>query len=386
MKKLNLFCLTFIFLGFFIQSGNAKAFSEIATNAPYVMLMDMETGTKLFERNGDTLMPPASMTKIATLSLLFEELKAGRLQLSDEFLVSKNAVKKGGEKSGSSSMFLEVGSLVSIENLILGVVVHSGNDAAITIAENLAISEEAFAEKMTQYAKTIGMLKTVFKNATGWPQKRHETTPYDLAVLTRYHIANYKEFYKYYSKRSFTWNKITQANRNLLLRDRIGVDGLKTGRTEESGYGVVLSAARSKRRLILVLNGLKSQQERRGEGYKILNWGFRSFQTYRLFKIGDVVEKISVWHGKKNKVNATVDKDFTISITRKRRDLLKVSVDYLTPVPAPIKKGDVVGWIRIKELGGRPIAEQPLVAAADIEELGFLGRAISTLEYMVFGG
>ena len=380
------YAVAFFLFSFLFLPSRALSFSEIGTAAPYAMLMDMETGTVLFERNGNTLMPPASMTKIVTLALLFEELKAQRVRLDDEFLVSKNAVEKGGEKSGSSSMFLEPESLVRVEDLIRGVVIQSGNDAAIAIAENLATSEEAFAEKMTEYAKSIGMTKTTFKNATGWPDKGHETTSYDLALLARHHIQAYPNYYSYYAERTFTWNKITQRNRNLLLRDRIGVDGLKTGHTEESGYGIVASAKRGARRLILVVNGLNSQQDRRGEGYKILNWGFRAFQTYRFFRAGDVIEEIAVWHGKKNRVVATVEKDFSLAITRQRRRLVKVSIDYLTPIPAPIKKGDKIGWVRVKELGGSLITEMPLVASQDIEELGFVGRAISSLEYLLFGG
>lgn len=387
IKKFNLYLAAgSLLVSSLLLADRAMAFSEISTNASYAILMDMETGTVLFERNAYTQMQPASMTKIITLALLFEEIKKNNVQLTDEFLVSKNAVEKGGEKSGSSTMFLEAGSLISVENLIRGTIIQSGNDAAITIAESLARSEEAFAEKMTAYAKSIGMLKTTFKNATGFPEKGHESTAYDLAILARHHIANFPKFYPYYAERSFTWSKITQRNRNLLLRDRIGVDGLKTGHTEVSGYGIVTSAIRGQRRLILVLNGLKSQQERRGEGYRILNWGFRSFQTYRFFKAGDVVEKISVWHGSKNRLEATVAKDFAIAITRERRRLIKVSIDYLAPIPAPIKKGDKVGWIRVKEISGNLIAEHPLVAAHDIEELGFFGRAISTLEYLLFGG
>ena len=387
MKTLARLALLFLPFLFFTQffSHKAQAFSEIATAASYAIMMDMETGTVLLEHNADTLMPPASMTKIVTLALLFQALKENRVRLEDQFIVSKNAVEKGGEKSGSSSMFLEPESLVPVEDLIKGIVVQSGNDAAITVAENLAVSEEAFAKQMTEFAKSIGMTKTTFKNATGWPEEGHETTAHDLAILTRHHIANYSEFYHYYAKRSFTWNKITQSNRNLLLRDRIGVDGLKTGHTEESGYGIVASAKRGKRRLILVLNGLRSQQERRGEGYKIFNWGFRSFQTYRFFKAGDAIEKIAVWHGVKNKIDAVVKEDFAIAITRARRRLVRVSIDYLTPIPAPIKKGDKIGWVRIKELGGNVIAEKPLVAGQDIERLGFLGRAVSTLEYLLFG-
>lgn len=385
MKQKFLITCALVFCVSLFGSVQARAFSEISTEASYAALLDMETGTLLFERNAKTLMPPASMTKIVTLALLFEEIQANRISLDDEFLVSENAVRKGGEKSGSSTMFLEKSSLVSVENLIRGVVVHSGNDAAITIAENLAANEDAFAEKMTAYAKKIGMLNSAFKNATGWPQEGHETTAYDLALLARHHIKTYPEFYPYYAEQSFKWNNVRQSNRNLLLRDRIGVDGLKTGRTEVSGYGIVASAKKGKRRLVLVLNGLKSAQVRRGEGYRILNWGFRAFQTYRLFQVGQVVDKIAVWHGENKQLPVSVEEDFSLAITRERRRLVRVSVDYSTPIPAPIKKGDKVGWIRAKELGGSLIAERPLIAMQDVPELGFLGRAVSTLEYMLFG-
>ena len=370
----------------FFLSNPAWAFSEIATGAPYVVLMDAETGTVLFERSSTTLMSPASMTKIATISLLFDAIKTGKVRLEDEFFVSKNAVNKGGERSGSSSMFLNAEKPVRVEDLIRGVIIQSGNDAAITIAEGLALNEETFAENMTEYARKIGLTKTTFKNATGWPEKDHETTALDLARLARHHITTYPEFYHYYAERSFTWNKITQANRNLLLRDKLGVDGLKTGHTEESGFGIVASAKRGNRRLILVINGLKSDQERRGEAYKILSWGFRSFQTYQLIGAGQEIEKAVLWHGAKSRVPLTVKKDLAVAITREKRRRLRISIEYSSPIPAPVKKNQQVGMVRVKELGGELIAEVPLVSSMDIEELNFFGRAISTLEYMLFGG
>ena len=380
-----IFVIAAIWMSAMFANG-ARAFSEISTSAPYALLMDMETATILFERNIDTLMAPASMTKIITLALLFDALKAQEVRLDDKFLVSSNAVERGGERSGSSAMFLEPQSLVTVENLIRGVIVQSGNDAAITIAENLALNEEAFVEKMNLYARKIGMTKTTLKNSTGWPEEGHETTARDLAILTRHHIETYPEFYPYYAERAFTWNKITQANRNTLLRDRIGVDGLKTGHAQESGYGIAASAKRGKRRLILILNGLKSEQDRRGEGYKIINWGFRAFQTYRLFRAGSEIEKAVVWHGQRSRVPLTVAEDFSIAITREKRRLIRVSISYLTPISAPVKKDQQIGWVRVKELGGALIAERPLVASADVEELNFFGRAVSTLEYMLFGG
>ncbi len=370
----------------FFLSHPARAFSEIATRASYAVLMDLKTGTVLFERNADTLMPPASMTKIATIALLFDAIRSGQIRLQDQFFVSKNAVNKGGERSGSSSMFLEPESLVRIEDLIRGVIVQSGNDAAITIAEGLASSEEAFAKKMTAYAHNIGLSKTTFKNSTGWPEEDHYTTARELALLARYHIMNYPEFYHYYSERSFTWNKITQANRNILLRDKIGVDGLKTGHTEESGFGIVVSAKRGKRRLILVLNGLKSDQERRGEAYKILLWGFRSFQTYQLVRAGQEIEKARIWHGAKSRIPLTVKDDLAVAITREKRSRLRVSIEYMSPISAPVKKNQAVGVIQVKELGGDILAEKLLIASQDVSELNFLGRAIATLEYILFGG
>ena len=369
-----------------LASDEVKAFSEIATDAPYALLMDMETATILFQRNADTSMEPASMTKIVTIALLFDALKEGRVQMKDEFKVSANAVEKGGEKSGSSTMFLKVGQFVKVEDLIRGVVVQSGNDAAITIAENLAKSEDAFAVQMTEYARKIGMSKTLFKNATGLPQQDHETTPRDLALLARHHIMTYPQYYPYYAERSFSFNEISQINRNLLLRDKIGVDGLKTGHTESSGYGVVASAKRGQRRLIVVLNGLGSAQERRGEGYKILLWGFRAFQTYRLFRKGEIIEQAPLWHGEKKNIPLTVAKDFSVAITREKRPLLKVWIEYQGPIQAPVQKNQQVGWIQVKELGGEIILKQPLIVASDSDELGFFARAFATLEYILFGG
>ena len=384
--KQKILLLALLSLSYLGLPHPAWAFSEIATTAPYVLLMDAQTGTTLFERNADTLMSPASMTKIATISLLFDAIKSGQIRLEDEFVVSKNAVKEGGERSGSSSMFLEPESAVHVEDLIRGIIIQSGNDAAITIAEALAPSEQAFAEKMTAYVRKLGLSKTLFKNATGWPTEGHETTPRELAQLARHHIAAFPEFYHYYAERSFTWNNITQANRNFLLRDKLGVDGLKTGHTEESGFGIVVSAKRGEQRLILVLNGLKSEQERRGEAYKILLWGFRSFRTYSLVRAGQEVEKAYLWHGMKSRIPLTVKDDLNVAITREKRRLLRVSIDYQSPIVAPVKKNQQVGVIRVKELGGDVVAEKPLVVAFDVDELNFFGRAVSTLEYMLFGG
>ena len=269
----------------------------LETKAPHAILIDARTGRVLFEKDADIAVPPASMSKLMTMIMVFEGLKAGKLSLDQTFTVSEDAWRRGGATSGGSTMYAELNSQVRLEDLIKGVVVQSANDACIVIAEALGGSEPAFADKMTARARELGATNATFRNATGLPDPEHRMSVRDLAVLARYLITSFPEYYKYYSIPEFTWNKIRQQNRNPLLKDYPGADGMKTGYTREAGYGLVGSAERDGRRLIMVIAGLKSINERKQEAQTLLDWGFRQFRAIDVYAKGDRVGKARVWGG-----------------------------------------------------------------------------------------
>jgi serine-type D-Ala-D-Ala carboxypeptidase (penicillin-binding protein 5/6) len=359
--------------------------AAIETVAREAILMDMETGAVLFEKNAHEPMPPASMSKLMTLYMVFERLKEGSLSLDDKFPVSENAWKRGGAKSGSSTMFLLPNSQVRVEDLLHGIIVQSGNDACIVVAEALAGSEAAFAEQMTRKAAELGLENSHFINATGWPDPDHRMTAYDLAILAKKTIENFPEYYEFYAETEFTYNDIRQMNRNPLLYKGMGVDGLKTGHTENAGYGLTASAERDGRRLILVVNGLESKQQRSDEPQRLLEWGFREFRNYALFTTGETVENVPVWLGQQPTVPAVIGDDVKLTLARKHRDEMKATVVYDSPVPAPITQGQQVATVRLTA-PGMETRELPLYAAQDIERLGFFGRITAALEFLIWGG
>ncbi len=262
----------------------ARAAESFQTQAPFALLMDVDTGSVLFDKNGDRQMAPASTTKILTAEITFREIKEGRLKLDDTFVVSENAWRSGGAKSGGSTMFAALNSRIPIEDLIQGLVVQSGNDAAITLAEGISGSEDNFAGLMNRRAREIGMMHSVFQNPWGRGDPNQRVTPRDMATLARFVIRTYPDFYRYFGEREFTWNKVRQLNRNPLLTMNIGADGLKTGDIAESGFGLVGSAVQNGERLIVVVNGLKTARDRANESFKLLTWGFRAFEARELFR------------------------------------------------------------------------------------------------------
>ena len=351
---------------------SAQAIETIAREA---YLMDFDTGTVLLNKNGDTLTEPASMTKMMTVHLLFKRIKDGSVSLENTFHVSEKAWRKGGSK-----MFVEVNSDVSVNDLLHGIIVQSGNDAAIVVAEGLAGTEEAFAEEMTAEARKIGMTKSVFKNATGWPDEEHLVTVHDLAILASDTIRNYPELYKLYSVKEFTYNGIRQP----LLGTSAGVDGMKTGHTETAGYGLTATADRNGRRLILVVNGLGSVRERRTESQKLLDWGFREFDNYDLFDRGEVVSAANVWLGSEPKVDLVANQDILLTLPRTNRDNLKVSIVYEGPIPAPISAGQQIATLKVELPNSEP-REFPLYAATEVGRLGFIGRIGAAIKYLLWG-
>ncbi len=356
----------------------------IDTKAREAILIDPSTGTVILNKNADEQMPPASMSKLMTAYLLFESINDGRVSLDDKFRVSENAWRKGGAASGSSTMFLPPKSEVRVEDLIRGIIVQSGNDACIVVAESLAGSEEAFARRMTDKAQELGMTGSNFMNATGWPHPEHRTTARDLATLSTRIIQDFPELFSFYSEREFTYNGIRQSNRNPLIYGYAGADGMKTGHTSEAGYGLTGTAKQGDRRLIVVVNGLKSSKDRASESARILDWGFREFNNYSLFKAGDTVEIAPVWLGTKPTVALKIDRDVHLTMSRKSRRAMKVTVKYQSPISAPITAGQSVGTLTIEAPDFETI-EAPLLAATDSQQLGMVGRLGAALEFLLWG-
>lgn len=354
------------------------------TKADYALLMDAQTGVVLFEKNADARMSPASMSKLMTVLMAFESLDSGAVAADEKFFVSDDAWRRGGAASGGSTMFLKARSRVAVEDLLRGVIIQSGNDACIALAEGLAGSEDVFAQMMTERAQELGMRKSTFMNATGLPHPEHKTTARDLAILAQHLINNHSNLYSLFSERDFTWNNIRQTNRNPLLYANIGADGLKTGHTSESGYGLVASAEQNGRRLILVVNGLNSKRERAREARRLMTYGFRNFQKELLVEAGEIVTQVPVWHGDEAKVKATPERRFDIITPRTGKRKMVATVTYDKPILAPVKKGDEIGVLKIT-LPGLESQETVLVAAEDVGRSGVIGRAISSLIYLIVG-
>ena len=357
---------------------SVPARAEIISTSEYVMIMDFDNGDVLFEKNADEPMKPASMAKIMTVYLLFDRLKNGGLSMDDTFLVSEKAWKKGGSRT-----FLEPGSQVKVSDLLRGIIVQSGNDAAIVVAEGLAGSEDAFAERMTEKAAELGMSNTVFGNSTGWPDQVTTTTARDLAILARALITEFPEYYGIFKETGFTYNNITQGNRNPLIFGSDGADGLKTGHTEASGYGLVGSAMRDDQRMILVVNGLNSSKERKNESIRLMDLAFRMFTRYELVNQGDVLGYASVWMGERGIVPLTVSEDVVKVLSRSSADSVTTTTDWPSSVSAPIAKGQELGQISLN-IDGK-IYHYPLVAAEAVEDLAFYRYPGAYLHYLIFG-
>ncbi|MZR20928.1 D-alanyl-D-alanine carboxypeptidase [Sneathiella chungangensis] len=360
-------------------SITAARADAIDTPAREAFIFDMNTGAILLEKNADDLMAPASMSKLMTITMLFERLKEGSLSMDDTLPVSEKAWKKGGSK-----MFVEVDTRVKIGDLLRGIIVQSGNDACIVVAEGLGGSEEAFADAMTARARELGLQKSTFANATGWPDPNHKMTARELGMLAKHIIEDFPEYYPIFAEKDFTYSEINQGNRNPLLYKDNGADGLKTGHTEESGYGLVGSSERNGRRLILVVNGLENAKERSRESERLMEWAFREFDNYALFKAGDVVDNARVWLGSQDTVPLTVESDLTVTLSRQARKSMVVKVVYNEPIPAPIVKGTPVAQLVVSAPEMETVSV-PLVAMEDVTRPGPFKRLTSAVEYLVFG-
>jgi D-alanyl-D-alanine carboxypeptidase (penicillin-binding protein 5/6) len=351
----------------------------IDTEAKHAFIIEVETGTVLLDKLGEERMAPASMSKIMTAYVVFSMLKEGRVKPDDELPVSQEAWKLGGSK-----MFVKIGSRIKVDDLIRGMIVQSGNDSCLVLAEGLAGSEAAFVDLMNEKAKEIGLTSSHFANVTGLPDPEHWTTARDLATLAIRTIEDFPQYYHYYSERDFNFNNINQGNRNPLLYKNVGADGLKTGHTEEAGYSLTASVVRDNRRIILVVGGLRTMKARAEESERLIEWAFREFNDYRLFGVGDKVDDAEVWLGAAARVPMTVARDLVVTLPRKSRREMKVTVAYDRPVAAPIAKGDSIGKVVVSAPEVTPI-EAPLVADADVPRIGAMGRMASLAAYLIWG-
>ncbi|GGE63713.1 D-alanyl-D-alanine carboxypeptidase [Niveispirillum cyanobacteriorum] len=353
--------------------------ADLDTIAREAILVDAETNTVLFEKNADERMPTSSMSKVATAYMLFERVKEGRLSLDDTLPVSERAWKVQGSK-----MFVELGNNIKVEDLVRGMVIQSGNDACVVLAEGMSGTEEAFAAAMTKRMKELGLNNTNLMNASGMPDPNHYSTARDLSVLARHLIRDFPDHYHYYSELDYTYHGIKQGNRNPLLYRNMGVDGIKTGHTEAAGYGLIASGERDGRRLVLVVNGLPNMQARADESARILEWGWREFDNFTLFKAGETVDSLPVWLGVAETVPLVIQDQVKITMTHDQKQKMKVSFKADSPVAAPVTKGAKLGTL-IVTAPGLETLELPLLAGADVAQLGLFGRMGAALSHF-FGG
>jgi D-alanyl-D-alanine carboxypeptidase (penicillin-binding protein 5/6) len=348
------------------------------TEARYAVILDFTSGATLLDKDADAPQTPSSLTKMMTAYLVYERLKQGRLSLTQELPVSEKAWRMQGSK-----MFVALNSTVKVEDLIRGMIVQSGNDACIVLAEGIAGSEQGFVELMNAKAKEFGLTGTNFRNCTGWPDPDHHMTVRDIAVVARRLIADFPEYYHYDSEKTFKYNNIEQGNRNTLVQKGVA-DGLKTGHTDDGGYGLAVSAQRGSRRVIVVVNGLPSMRARGEEGERLLDWAFAQFENVQLFAAGDVIEKAPVWLGTQPTVPLVAGRDLVLTMPRNWRDKARVSVDYDNPIPAPVVRGTRLGTLAVRG-DGVPEMDVPLLAGADIGQLGLAGRAMAVLSRKLTG-
>ena len=367
-----------VFCSFMEGASAQQAQSTIAKSA---IIVDLNSGAVLLDKDSTLRMPTASMSKTMTIYMVFDALKNGRITLDTTFPVSEKAWRMQGSK-----MFVELGSQIRVEDLIKGVIIQSGNDATIVLAEGLAGSEDRFAADATARARELGMSGSNFMNASGWPDPNHYSTPRDLALLAWHIIRDYPEYYKYFGIKEFTWHGITQQNRDPLLGRVTGADGLKTGHTEEAGYGLIGSAQRNGRRVVMVLSGLKSDADRASEGARLMNWALDSFKLARLYKAGTEVGRARVVYGLEKDVPLVLadNVDMTIPIRSTPADIA-TSIKYNAPLTAPVKKGMQVGTM-VVTVPGIGTKEYSVMAAADVAEKGFIGRVLESIIHSVGSG
>jgi D-alanyl-D-alanine carboxypeptidase (penicillin-binding protein 5/6) len=357
---------------------------EYQTSVPNAVLIEPKSDSILFEKNADQLVEPASLAKLMTLEFVFHQIKEGKLKLTDQFTISENAWRKGGAPSHGSTMFAAIHSQVGVEDLIRGIIVDSANDACMAIAEGLAGNETAFGQMLTKRAREIGLEHSTFTNSTGYSDPGLRVTVRELAELARHIMKTYPEFYPYFAERDFTWNKIHQTNRNPLLALGLGADGLKTGDTAEAGFTLVGSAVQDELRLIVVLAGAKSEKERAEEARKLLEWGFKGFETRVLFAEGQTVGEAKVFGGKTSYVPLVGPGIVKVMMPRNNEERLSARIVYRGPVPAPVAKGQPIGKLEVRR-GDSLALEVPLRAAEDVGPGSMSKRAMDAVTELMIG-
>lgn len=371
MKRIALFVLLAFTTSLAPAATIVPSPPQVAAEA--YILMDANSGTVLVEHNADVPLPPASLTKMMTAYVLAGEIEAGRVKKDDMVVVSENAWSQNPIFEGSSLMWIEPGKDVSIEDLERGIIISSGNDATVAVAEHVAGSEAGFADMMNSHAEALGMTGSYFVNSHGLPDPDHVVTARDLAVLAVAMIRNYPEHYALYKEREFTYNGIKQYNRNTLLAEDPSVDGLKTGHTQEAGYCLVASAERRDMRLVSVVMGTSSPNARKNETRGLLNYGFRFYETAKLFSAGEELEAPRIWKGAADYVSVGLLDEALATLPRGRQDQINTTVELQEPLLAPLERGDQVGTVRLT-LEGETVFEAPVVALQSVEEGGFFSR------------
>src|SRR6056300_343739 len=375
-----------LLIGFNVLVSNL-ALANLDVAARTAILQDYLSGEILYEKNPDHSIHPASMTKIMTAIVAFDLIKSGNLNLEDKFMISENAWRLSS--AGYSSMFIMVGDEITVDNLLKGIIIASGNDACVALAEGIAGTEAEFAIMMTAKAKELGMENTNFTNASGINDPDNVSTVRDVMIMSNYLIKNHPEFYKLFSEKEFTWNRtggdpITQGNRNPLLYKNMGVDGIKTGYLAVEKYSLASSLVRNGRRLIAVGSGFETKNSRSRESSKLLTYGLTNFDLVEINKSSETIDKVDVWLGKENQVDVYVNEDIFKSIKKAKKNLLKVALKYEGPIEAPIKKNDVIGKFRVvydEEL----IGEYDLLAAKDVDKVNIFTRLMKSLNYLIWG-
>ena len=375
--------LTVMVTGSALAQGAASA--EMTTRAKQAILMDANTGAVLFQHNADELAPPASMSKLMTLAVVFRGLKEGRIKPEDEILVSENAWRTGGAPSGTSAMFVPINTREPLSEILKGIIIQSGNDVSIAVAEAMSGTEAAFAKLMTDEARRLGLTKSTFRNATGLHHPEHLMTARELALLARHLIQAYPEHYPLFAEREYRYRKHRFFNRNPLLALDLGVDGLKTGYVKEAGYGIVASAKQDGRRVILVINGMEDPQARRNEAVRLIEWGFKGFADFKLFDAEEVVGRARVWGGDRMFVPLVGAGEITVMLPKAQSgQRLQAQIIYNSPLKAPIRKGDVIAKLRVTT-ASQSVNEVPLHAGEDVPAAGAMRRGLDTLVHMAFG-
>ena len=368
------------------DKATAPAEIPYESTAPYAILIDARSGAVFYEKSATVAVPPASMSKLMTQSMVFDALKAGTIKEDQEMLVTEDAWRRGGGPSGGSTMYAELNSKVRVIDLLYGAIIQSANDACITLATGIAGSEQAFVARMNSRAKELGLRESSFGNSTGLPDPLQKMSMRDLAIVARYIVTNHPDYFKIYGKNEFTWNKIAQQNRNPLLKEYPGADGMKTGYTKEAGYGLVGTAMRDGRRLIMVVGDMPSIAARREEAQRLLDWGFSQFRPFDVFEKGDVVASARVWGGTSRWVDLVTTQPFKIALSTKEQNTVEVKFDYSGPLMAPVKTGVEVGKVRIV-VDGKTVAETPVVTASDVEAVDSMWqKALDSVLIMTFGG